>query len=265
MKALIDGDLVAFRSAASAEKEEQFVALARARDLMERILSRVGADSFTVFLSGGDNFRKEIDPQYKANRKDQARPKWLDACREYLVAEYNAQVTDGIEADDALGIAQVYSERQVDKDWDVISGEETIICSLDKDLLQIPGKHYQWDISGVSASGRWEKPEQFYDITPEEGLKRFWTQMLVGDVADNITGVVGIGPKKAAKLLDPIIGDDLEELDQAYYDIVASLYNDPVRMHRNAKCLWVLRTPSGVWLTPQERMKRDEEEACRVD
>jgi 5'-3' exonuclease len=124
--------------------------------------------------------------------------------------------------------------------------EPCIIASVDKDLLQVPGKHYNF------------VKNELYDISPQEGLKKFWTQMLVGDVADNIFGIKGIGPKKAEKIFEYIYEEDLELLNRAYYNCVASLYNDSVRMHRNAKLLWVLRQPDGVWLSPDERIKQDE-------
>jgi len=45
------------------------------------------------------------------------------------------------------------------------------------------------------------KKELFY-ITKEEAVYNFYMQFLVGDNADNIKGVYGVGPKKAAKLLE---------------------------------------------------------------
>ena len=139
IEVLIDCDIVAYRNACTCEEDETpDICLFRVDEMMERIITSVGASSFTGYLSGGNNFRKTIDPQYKANRLGKPKPKWLETCREHLVTKWNAVVTDGIEADDALGIAQ---------------REDTIICSLDKDLLQIPGNHYQWDISGRTSSG----------------------------------------------------------------------------------------------------------------
>ena len=227
LEALIDADLVAYRCAASCEENDTpDLAIWRCNELVERILDRVNATDYTLYLSGDGNFRKEINPEYKANRKDKPRPKWLQACREYLVLEWNAKVTDGIEADDALGIAQ---------------REDTFICSLDKDLLQIPGMHYNW-----------VKDEEYY-ITETEGLKNFWTQTVVGDVADNVFGIYGLGPKKTAKLFETIEGETWDELDANYYKLVAELYNDKARLHSNCKLLWILRAEGGIWLEPQEK------------
>ena len=169
MQALIDADLVAFRCAASAETEDTDIALIRAHKLMEDILADVGASSYRAFLTGTGNFRKTLTTEYKANRKDKALPVHLAACREFLVTQWKAEIVDGYEADDALGMYQ--------------RPEGTIICSLDKDLKQVPGHHYNW------------VKKEFSTITHDQGLLSFFTSVLVGDRADNIFGVEGIGPE----------------------------------------------------------------------
>lgn len=228
--ALIDADLIAYRCAATCETEgDPGIATWRCNDLIERIIDAVGASSSTLYLSGSTNFRKEVDPEYKAHRKDKPKPKWLNQCREFMVKEWQAKVTDGIEADDALAIAQT---------------EASYICSLDKDMLQVPGMHYNW-----------VKNEEYY-ITPEEGLYNFWTQTIVGDVADNITGIRGLGPVKTKAILEPIRDKEEdfsnEALNRLYYNCVAELYNDPERLHRNCKLLYLLRFEGDSWLTPDE-------------
>lgn len=179
---------------------------------MQDIIQTVNAEQYMCFLTGKDNFRKEINPEYKAHRKNIPAPKWLQDCREYLVIDWKAKVTDGIEADDALGINQT---------------EETIICSLDKDLLQIPGLHYQWPI--------YNREGAFHTINELEGFKNFYKQMLIGDVSDNIRGVDKIGKVRAAKLIDPC------ETEEEMMKIVCDLYDNPDRMQINADCLWIMR------------------------
>lgn len=240
--ALIDSDLIAYRCAATCEDfETPEVCIDRANYLTEQIIHSANADSYTLYLTGSDNFRKKIYPEYKANRKDKPRPKWLQACREFLVTSWNATVCDGIEADDAMGINQT---------------SDTIICSLDKDMLQVPGNHYNW-----------VRDETTF-ITPDKGLHNFWMQMIVGDVADNITGIRGLGPVKAAKILDLHTWNNYEvteELDLAYYNTVRDLYKDDERMHINAKCLWILREEDGIWLTPDERARKNAMEDIAAD
>src|SRR3990167_8411725 len=102
--ALIDADLVAYRCAASTEKNDADIAMIRASRLLTDIITIVDASEIKLYLSGSTNFRKEIYSAYKANRDKLVRPMFLQPVREYLVKEWGAEVSDGYEADDALGI-----------------------------------------------------------------------------------------------------------------------------------------------------------------
>lgn len=220
MKALIDGDIVVYRAAASAEEDDQWVALARADQMMQDILADTGSDSYKVFLTGSNNFRREIAPDYKANRPD-SRPKHWAAVREFLVTQHKAEVCNGHEADDQLGIQQ-------DKEFG-----STVICSIDKDLLQIAGKHYNF------------VKKNFQEVTKDEGLKALYIQSLVGDRSDNIFGVQGIGPVKAAKAL-------AELLPEEYYEACRNLYNDDERYHLNMKLLYIWQKDNDMWEPPMK-------------
>ena len=68
MIALIDMDLVCFRCAASAEEDDLGIAIYRMNELLDQILEKTGATEYRAFLTGEDNFRKQIYPEYKANR-----------------------------------------------------------------------------------------------------------------------------------------------------------------------------------------------------
>ncbi len=74
-------------------------------------------------------------------------------------------------------------------------GEGDIIATIDKDLNQVPGRHYDWN-KGIR-----------YTVSRELGLWYFLRQMLLGDATDNIPGVPGLGEKKADALLDPYRAD----------------------------------------------------------
>ena len=232
MQILIDADLVAYRCAASANGEPQEIAVLRCDKLMRQLIEETNATSYRAFLSGDKNFRKEIDPEYKANRKDQEPPIWLQHCREFLITEWKAEVQDGIEADDALGINQ---------------SADTTIVSLDKDLLQVPGNHYRWSISGTTPTGKtWVKDAEHLNIGEFDGLVTFYTSSLVGDTSDNISGIHGLGPVKAKKYLSGAT------TEQELFDICRALYNDDERYFKNLKLLWVLRDEARVF-NPEER------------
>jgi len=218
MKALIDGDIVVYRAAASAEEDDQWIAQARADQMMQDILADTGSTSYSVYLTGSGNFRREIAPSYKANRPD-SRPKHWEAVREFLITQHKAVVCNGFEADDQLGI-----------DQDKTHGA-TVICSIDKDLLQIPGKHYNF------------VKKVFQDVTYDEGIKALYIQSLVGDRSDNIFGVQGIGPVKAEKALAKLLPEE-------YYEACRSLYNDDERYHLNMKLLYIWQKPNDFWQAP---------------
>jgi len=144
------------------------------------------------------NFRKDVDPTYKANRKSN---RWVNELRSYLLDYLDGSfASDEYEADDLI-----YFNTQLMNQYDYI------ICSIDKDLKQIPGIHYDYyqmkvkDENGeymVDQFGQFVKVRKgFRYVTESEAEMMQFTMMLTGDVSDNVKGVHGIGQKKAEKLL----------------------------------------------------------------
>lgn len=256
MISLIDGDLIAYRVAASCQKQgvvtEDFsIAQARANNLLVNIKQEVAATEHRVFLSGGENFRKTICPSYKANRVDQERPVYLEPLREWLVINWGATVTDGIEADDALGIAQTEAN---DKDL------STVICSLDKDLRQVPGYHFSWEIQGTGSTGKqWKKEAELSYVTQQEGLFNFYWQMVMGDRADNVPGYDG---KMRATVPKFLLGHyklmQTLKTEQELFEYVYTLYRNvdtPThQMLTSGACLWVLREENDDWLQKGKKL-----------
>lgn len=235
MISLLDLDIVGYRSAASCEpnkvkleREPLEFAIARCDDLMRRILHETNAHSYRGFISGPDNFRYSIDPTYKANRVDTERPAWLQPVREHLVVNWNAIVSDGIEADDNLGISQC------------MEYDETCIASIDKDLLQIPGHHYNF-VTGV-----------WTHITPLDGWKHFYIQLIMGDKSDNIQGYDGKMRPKVPKFLQGYVDAiNAAGSPREMFDVVADIYElGEEAMIRNAKLLYIWRQPDDYWGVP---------------
>jgi DNA polymerase-1 len=214
MKALIDADIVAYRVACTLEDDdaEDFV-YARAEDLIDQILVNTEATEYRLFLTGKNNFRYTIYPEYKAHRPKE-KPFWLEKCRQYLIATFNAEVIDGQEADDALGIAQT---------------EDTIICSIDKDLLMIPGRHYNF------------VKDEFQEVTNDSGMLHFYMQCLTGDRSDNIKGIEKIGPKKAEKILAGCV------TEQELFNAVRDAYSNDEEFLMNGRVLWIRRKENEDW------------------
>lgn len=233
--ALIDGDLISYPVAASCEKCTEDIVIARCDKTMQNILSMSGADNYKLFLTGSNNFRKKINPEYKANRKNTILPKYLNLLRKHLVINWNAEVTDGYEADDALGIEQTISNRTYHS---MLLEEQqcfnsTIICSFDKDLDMIPGKHFNW------------KKGELYEVSEIEGLQSFYRSLLIGDRADNIIGIDQIGKVKAGKLIDHLT------IESDMFKVVYDLYKNEERLLMNGQCLWIWQIPNDIWKFPQ--------------
>jgi DNA polymerase-1 len=205
MLALIDGDIVAYRVGWTTENDDFPIARFRADEMLDGILLDTGATEFTVWLSdrAENNFRYKIYPEYKANRKDLPRPRHLEALKEYLITRWGARIALGMEADDALGIEQCRT-RYDDKGYEILNCTTTI-CSIDKDLQQIPGNHYNF-----------VKKEHSF-VTPEEAIQNFYKQILTGDTADNIKGAKGIGPVRAGKIIGPL-GSDIQAIERAVFE-----------------------------------------------
>lgn len=222
MQALIDQDLLCYRCAASAENDDLGIALYRIDELLDNILNKTEATSYRAFLTSSSNFRKQIYPEYKANRT-QPKPRHLRDLQVYSLDKLNAEYApDGLEADDALAINQT---------------EDTIICSLDKDLLQVPGHHFSWEINGKG----WSRPDTFIEQTELEGLRLFYKQCLKGDTSDNVKGIEGLGEKRATKIL----ADCSSHLEM--FNIVRDLYGNDDEFIMNASVLWILRSLDDNW------------------
>lgn len=217
MKALIDSDTPAFSAAITSEDSEEWVALSRLDVNIQSIIDGCGCSEYQLFVSGKGNFRYDIDPSYKAHRP-QKDPIHREACRKHLIDRWGAVECNGYEADDAVGCEQT---------------EDTIIVGIDKDLLMIPGKHYQWPII---RGGKEVRSELWHDITFDEGMRIFFEQSLVGDKADNIIGVRGIGKVGAFKILSEC------STEEEMYQKCRELYDDDERFHKNLDLLWIWRS-----------------------
>lgn len=216
MIALVDGDLVAYRCAASCEptQKKPFLepldqAIYRCDEIMHRIMLESGSDSHKTFLSGPGNFRYEVDPDYKANRRRLIAPTYLLNCRDFLLSDWDARIVTGYEADDAIGIA---------------ASPETVVCSNDKDFRQIAGHHYDFTKS------------IYFEIDEVQAQRQFWYQMLIGDKADNVRGVLGFQAYKTAeRTLESTPPEDWEHL-------IRQMYDNDEWFYRNQTLLRILRS-----------------------
>ena len=227
MIALLDADILCYRVAATTEDEPEGYAISTMATSLEDLMLFDLEDvyEFELYLTGKGNFRYDIakTAPYKGNRIDKPRPKHLPALREYVKWAFAAVETEGQEADDAIGIRATE-----------LGTDNCIIVSIDKDFLQIPGWHYNFN----KREKKW--------VTPDQGLRFFYTQILTGDTADNVKGAPGIGPKKAEKIL----ADAKTEYDlyQCCVEVMGA-----ERVLEDARLLWLRRTPNEMWEPPTEK------------
>ena len=183
----IDADFFCFRSAAAAEEELELDEdltviignLSEGQKVFTKEITNLQEkfDSKDVLLTWTDrhNFRKDIDPAYKSNRKKR-KPAGYLRLKKWAMETWPSLTIAGIEADDVLGIICT-------KDEDT----NFVLVSPDKDLKQIPCR--QFDL----------KDE--YTVEPEDAELQLYTQCLTGDSVDGFKGIPGVGPKKAQAIL----------------------------------------------------------------
>jgi len=200
---LLDADVIAFKIAAvnetavdwdgDGEDPQVFANEADARaqltSYVDELLDLTESDEVVVCLSckTGRYYRHDFFPEYKANRTLGRRPELLTLMKDVLADEYHSYRKDSLEADDVLGILQT----KPTKAW-----SESVICTVDKDLRQIPGLHVNM------------KTWQIEEETEEAGEYFFYTQILTGDTVDGFKGCPGIGPKRAEKILGDLQADE---------------------------------------------------------
>lgn len=221
MFALIDADIVCYRIGFASEDVSEKICVARCADFMEELVMKPWVGEYQGYLTGSDNFRKDIavTAPYKGNRT-QAKPKHYDLIREYLEKAWGCEVIQGQEADDAIGI----------RAYEFEDTEDYVVMSIDKDLDMIRGWHYNFI------------KDDKYLIDDDTAIKNFYTQILTGDRVDNIVGLKGIGPKKAAKILEDCT------TEQQMYDAVLKAYdNDEQRVLENGQLLWIRRKENQIW------------------
>lgn len=246
MKLLLDADIICFRGAFSAEDDEEFVANARSEGIIRDICQTLGSEDVELWLSGNNNFRYGVYPEYKANRITAKRPRWEKEVKRFLTESWGAQWSDGCEADDMLGVRQMELTKSPQQGMPTIP---SVICTIDKDLDMIPGWHYNF-----------VKKEKYF-VTPEEAIRFFYYQCLIGDTADGIKGVPGIGPKKAERILGEATTQAYDEDPAGYsrrlYNAVVDKFSCYEEFEMTAKCLWIWRTPNGVWV---DNFKKENDE-----
>lgn len=144
---------------------------------MRMIMTLTLAQRYELYIGSDskDNFRYKVATTlpYKAGRA--RRPLEYDAIRKYLVDQYQAQIVRGAEADDML----VKRHKEL--------GDKSVLCSIDKDMRQSHGWHFNID------------KKELQQVSEEEAKLNLVFQIIFGDKGDNIPGL--------KHLFEPRIGE----------------------------------------------------------
>lgn len=222
--ALIDADSLCYAVGFSSNDVDEALAVSRLESTMVELCMDLECEDYKGFLTGKGNFRVELAKTvpYKGTRPTE-KPIHLQALRDHLVSSWGFVVVDGIEADDAVGIAAY-----------AVSEDESIMVHIDKDLNQFRGHHYNY-----------RKKEKYY-VSEFEGWYNFYLQILTGDRIDNIEGLKGIGPAKGAKILK-----DCKTIEDLYTAVLKAYEGNTERVLENGQLLYLQRKEGDVWSPPQ--------------
>jgi hypothetical protein len=227
VKALIDGDPMCYRAAFACKDDSASMARYTIDSIITMALLSCDTydrwyDSWQIYLTGPANFRNTLAKTavYKGNRT-QPKPKHLPVVRQHLLKEWKAVLSKGEEADDAIAIEATKLNHQC------------CIISIDKDFMQVPCHIFN------------PVKREHYFIEPFDGLRSFYKQILTGDAVDNIIGLHGIGPVKAAKLLEECTTER-----QMYEACIEAYEGNEERVIENGQLLWLRRKEKELWTPP---------------
>jgi DNA polymerase-1 len=202
---LVDGHNLAFRcfygipAMATADGIQTNATYGWVRSLW-KLEDLVRPDGVCVFFDcGGSDARKNILSEYKANRKPM--PEELRQQLNYInllaIAHgYHIVMKEGLEADDLLAAFANVARK---------NGEISYIASGDKDFAQcVCESVFQILPPSAGDKGMWkildrDGVREKFGVYPEQIVDYL---CLLGDSADNISGVDGIGAKRANRLLN---------------------------------------------------------------
>lgn len=194
---LIDGDVVAYKLAATIERpihwgDDLWTLHSDAGEgtnaidaLIASWQERFDAEDVVIALTDQEaNWRLDIWPTYKAHRKDTRKPLCLKPMRQHLLDNYRSFLRPRLEGDDVLGILATHPK--------LVPGRK-IIVSADKDFFTIPGEFVRTTRDG---------PLEVTKVSPEDAARFHLLQTIAGDQTDGYPGAPGWGMERARKALD---------------------------------------------------------------
>ena len=229
----IDGDVIRYGAGFASEGEALPHMLSTVKSMIKRIVEGAKAETYTVLLTRDDNFREDIATlqPYKGNRKGNRKPDNYEEMTEYLAVYHHGWFVDGEEADDQLGIRCIHN------------GDT--IATIDKDLDNVPGWHYNW------------QKDKLYYVTPVDAMRHFYTQLLTGDAVDHIPGLFRLTGKRASQKIKQVV-QECSTAEEAYAHVYWT-YRDaseaePAQVRawltEIGQLLWIRHNEGEMWLPP---------------
>ena len=228
--------------------------------LIRKIIKRTGAGSVRIFLTdGASNFRltEEIATvlKYKGNRSSEAKPQLLSEARKYMMDELGSEMCVGLEADDQLSILHYEAwERAMEAAGDFYLAEkpelellekkamelvDTVLVTIDKDIKMRAGKFLNPDqdigIEEIYPLGMLHMEIKEKKNKPPSkklrfnGLRGFYSQILLGDDCDNISSVYFCGDVRVHDVLK-----DCKTEEELFKATLSEIYEGFHREHIKA-------------------------------
>lgn len=171
---------------------------------IESLAKSYNAGTIVITADGGSSYRKNIFPEYKANRKEKYAEQTPQEEKEFamFMAEFSNTLTllkekypvfqfKGVEADDIAAYISMNLDKyglddcwmvSSDKDWDLLINDRVSRFST---VTRKETTVHNWD--------------EHYDFEIPDYIT---FKCLTGDKGDNVPGIPGIGPKRAVQLME---------------------------------------------------------------
>lgn len=150
-------------------------------DNLNRLMDTLQANSCELVIGDTHNFRKDINPNYKANRP--SKPPIYEVVLSTVKRKFNPISLKNLEGDDTCRILY--------EDDSFYPNTEKIIVSIDKDFFSVPCKFYR-DLPN----------NKLINIDEDTAQYNQNKQIIMGDISDNYKGIPGYGEVKATKFLE---------------------------------------------------------------
>lgn len=164
-------------------------------DTVNRLCETLLTNEIILVIGDKENFRKKINPQYKAQRSP--KPPMYEQLLDLIHKKYEVVSLPNLEADDTCRI--MYEDNQ---NYPC----RKVIVSVDKDFYSVPCEFLR-DLNGN---------QQVEVISEKDAEKHLMKQIIMGDSADNYKGIKGCGEK----FCEEFITDET-----TFYDVL-QLYKD---------------------------------------